>query len=89
MSTRAETFVKNGGPAPSEINEMSQIAKTFDKHRGEARAFGMTMSLIIKYLQENREFRMQMRMQMRMRMRRRRSMEMEMGIVERPTPAAD
>ena len=50
------------GPAPSEISEMSKIANTFGENRGEARAFGMTMSLIIKYLQENRELRMRIRM---------------------------
>ena len=58
-----------GGPAPSEISEMSTGTETFDKNGGDARASGMTMSLIIKYLQENRELRMRMRMRMKMRMK--------------------
>ena len=60
-----------GGPAPSEISEMSKLAETFAKNGGDAIASGMTMSLIIKYLQENRELRRRRRMSMRMRMRMR------------------
>ena len=65
MSESTEPLTQIGGAGPSEISDMSTGTETFDKNGGDARASGMTMSLIIKYLQENRELRMRMRMRMR------------------------